>query len=510
MPPLADPTDYGNAPGQGPLRVGGVPAPSTTTDKDLPSTRSELSKVQMPAVEMERDLWGGDQTVKGAKQTYLPQSPGEEPDSYNNRLNLSVFFNFFRRAIEGMVGLIFSKDPELGEEVPEIIREHWENIDLEGTHGDVFLWDLEIDAMTAGHAAIFVEFPDTEGMQGNEEEEAQEVRPYWIPIRKEDIMSWRTEVIGGVRTLTQIVLRERNWMPKGMYGEVLEEQYRVLRRSPEGIIGWEVVKVGKDNEIIIVGMGTYPTQTEIPISEIQTSGSESMFVSSPPLIDFSYLNVAHYQQWSGYVWATHKSNVPFLFGAGITTKKADGTDAGPLVVGANTALLDGNKDAKLGYVSHDGAALGSTKILLDDLKSDMGTLALAMLAPQKRSAETAEAKRLDKSTADSALSVSARALQDGVENALRFHANYLKKPSQPEIDRKDLSIKINRDFEGMLMDASVMGALAALVKEGFPVGEALKILQQGGRVSEDADLETLETLWQFGQAMNAQTGPEAG
>ena len=504
---LADPTDYGNVPGQGPLRPGGQPA-SISGKKDLPSTRSDLSMNQQAAVEMERDLWGGTQSVRAQTVRYLPKAPGEETDAYRARLDRSVFFNAFRRTVEGFTGLIFSKDPVLGDDVPVEIVDHWENIDLEGTHGDVFLWELENDAISVGHAAIFVEFPETEGTQGNEEEVAQEVRPYWIPIRKEDMMSWRTEIIGGVRTLIQLVLRETNWVPVGEFGEVMRTRYRVLYRDPDGTVGFRVLVVGKDNSVTQESEGVYENQTEIPVAEIKTSGSVSMFVSDPPLLDLSFLNVAHYQQWSDYAWAIHMTNVPFIFGAGITkAKNEDGTPAGPLVVGVNTAVLESDPNAKMGYVSHDGAALDASKASLDDLKSDMGTLGLAMLAPQKRAAETAEAKRLDKSTSDSALAVTARALQDGVENALQFHANYLKRPGQGDL--KGGSITINRDFEGMTLNEKVMVAFGALVNAGFPPREALKGLQRSGWIEAEADLDALEVEWLMGIAAKGQA-PEMG
>ena len=153
------------------------------------------------------------------------------------------------------------------------------------------------------------------------------------------------------------------------------------------------------------------------------------------------------------------------------------------------------------YVSHDGAALGEAKAALDDLKADMGTLGLAMLAPQKRTAETAESKRLDKSTSDSALSVTARALQDGIENARGFHAKYLR--GTPEGG----SITINRDFEGLLLEAPVMAAFAALVKAGFPPRPVLLALQRGGRIEADADIDQLEMEWMMGIALNDQTPP---
>ena len=73
----------------------------------------------------------------------------------------------------------------------------------------------------------------------------------------------------------------------------------------EGVVGWALLEVTEKKTVIQVGEGTYPTQAEIPVSEIVTSGRVSMFESSPPLLDLAYLNVAHYQQWSDYATSIH-------------------------------------------------------------------------------------------------------------------------------------------------------------------------------------------------------------
>ena len=51
---------------------------------------------------------------------------------------------------------------------------------------------------------------------------------------------------------------------------------------------------------------------------------------------------------------------------------------------------------------------------------------------------------------------------------------------------------INRDFEGLLMEPDVMRASAELIKVGFPKRIALEMLQQGGRIGQDVDLDELE------------------
>lgn len=476
--------DSGNPPDSGPLREGGVPGKIASRDEDRPDIPSKAARAQQHAVEVCRDLWGGNERVKAATQKYLPQGAGEDDRDYANRLKRSFLFNAYRRSVEGLAGLVFQRDPELGDDVPPPIVEHWENIDLCGTHGDVFARDRLQDALNDGHCAILVEFPATGGTQSAAEEKV--IRPYWVPILKENILSWRTVNTNGRILLVQIVLRECTMVPDGDFGEREQTRYRMLYRDENGVVGFELLEVTSTKQVVVVSEGIYGNQEEIPIAEIITSGRRSMFESDPPLYDLACLNIAHYQQWSDAAWSRYKTNAPILFGAGFETPLND--DGTPreraITVGANTAIFQPNPNASLQYVAHDGASLDNSEKALETLKSDMGTLGVSMLAPQKRAAETAEAKRLDKATSDSALSVTARGLQDGLERALGFHARYMLLPSGG-------SIEINRDFEGLAMDPAVMTAFASLIAQGLPWDIALDQLQKGGRVAEDVDVETM-------------------
>ena len=108
---LADPLDSANKPGDGPLRVGGnstLGLPATAAN--LPSTLSPSAKRQLPAVLLLRDLVEGAEQVRARGPVYLPQSPGETPNNYNDRLDRSVFFEFIGDTIEGLTGMVFRKD----------------------------------------------------------------------------------------------------------------------------------------------------------------------------------------------------------------------------------------------------------------------------------------------------------------------------------------------------------------------------------------------------------------
>lgn len=488
-PSIMDPINFGNPPGQGPLRVNGVnlPAAYVSTKGDLPSTRSASSQAQQPDVVMVRDLWMGNRAIHLKTTEYLPRSPGEDLRNYQMRLTRAVFVNVFRNTIEGLVGFMYRADPQLGEDVPSAIHELSENIDNAGTHLDVFLRDLTADAMTAGHAAIFVEFPKTGGAQSLGDERGT-VRPYWLPIRKENIMSWRTLNEGGHLTLTQIVLRECTYVPDGAFGDKELTQYRVLYRE-NGTVGFRLLEVSQDQKTVLVrDEGTYPTLTEIPIAEIRTSGHIGLFESTPPFLDLGYLNLAHYRQWSDYDTGIYATNCPIWVETGIDVPI--GPDGKPLeqqiTLGPNSYRRFTNPQAKAGYSSHDGAALGATKQSLDDLKQDMAALGLAALQSQKRVAETAKAKELDKGTTDSALAVTARGVQDGVEKALDFTAQLMG------LDEGG-SIEINRDYGDMVMDAPTMLAYATLADTlSLPIRVVLEKLVEGHVLPDNTDIDALE------------------
>lgn len=499
--PPFDPTGYGQQPGNGPLRYGGIPLNVPIRDnRMLPSARSHESEEQVASAELMRDLFEGPEEVRRAGARYLPQDPGEDPTNYQGRLKRSVFFNATRQTVDGIVGMIFRRDPVLGEDVPEEIQADWENIDGAGTHGAVFTRQVEQDAVMVGHAAILVEFPATGGTQ-TLADERQGVRPYWVPIEKEAILSWRTTIEGGRRVLTQLVLEECQWVADGAFGETEQTRYRVLRRDPTlpNPVTYQVLEVTDDQRVIEVASGFYSNQTEIPIAEVSTSGSEGLFESRPPLLDLAYLNIAHYQVLSDHLNSIHKTNVPIFTTIG-ATMPARGDSQPTQILGPNTGLaLPAGGDAK--YVSHDGQALGSSKAMLDDLKADMATMGLAMLAPSKRVAETADAKRIDKAATDSSIAVMARGLQDAIERCLQFHANYLRLPEGG-------SVTVNRDYDQLALSAQQVQALSALVANGQLSLETLwQTLAQGNVLPDDFDPDSEKAMLEADAAIKAANAP---
>jgi len=120
-----------------------------------------------------------------------------------------------------------------------------------------------------------------------------------------------------------------------------------------------------------------------------------------------------------------------------------------------------------------------------DLRSDMASLGLAMLAPDKRQAETATAKRIDRTQTDSVLATAARSLQDGIERALMFHAEFLGLDAE-----EGGSITVNREFAETTMDPATLRAYTELVAGGSLSIETLwTIMAEGGQLPDDFDAD---------------------
>ena len=121
---------------------------------------------------------------------------------------------------------------------------------------------------------------------------------------------------------------------------------------------------------------------------------------------------------------------------------------------------------------------------------------------QKLSAETAEAKRIDRSQGDSTMMVIAQNMQDLIDNCLTYHAEYL---NITEVG----SSYVNRDFLGARLEPQEIQALLQLYTAGTITQETLlQNLADGEVLGDDFDVqEELEATQTGGMIEMAQPQP---
>lgn len=418
-------------------------------------------------------LMNGTRAMREAGVIYLPQEPAESDNAYCIRKARSTLFNGFRKTVRDMAGKVFAKPIALGEDVPPQLVTYAENIDLAGRALNVFALDVFTDALQVGIAHILVDMPPSlpEGAT-RADEYATGNRPYLCHVRAEDLIGWKSETIGGVETLTQIRIRECVEIedPANRFEKTKIDQVRVLEPG-----FYEIWRKVKDSWAMVVSGKT--SVDAITLATVYTNRAGFM-QGLPPLQDLADLNVAHWQSASDQRNILHVARVPILFGSGIPE------DAPNIQIGASTMSRTADPAAKLSYVEHSGAAIGAGRDDLKDLEGHMQALGLELILPKSGDA-TATGEAIDQAAMNAPLAIMAAALQDALELAFGYMAEYdgLGKDAGG-------SITVNTDFGVSMRDTADLTTLLAARNAGMITGATfLKEMKRRGVLADDIDLD---------------------
>ena len=403
------------------------------------------------------NLGGGTYEMRSKHRRYLPQEPREIDESYDNRLARSVCPPYYQRLERMLAGMLTRKPVRLND-VSDTIREQLFDVDLQGNDLNVWTYETARKMIRYGHVGILVDAPaEANG------------RPYWVTYTPREILGWRTEFIDGEQKFTQLRLLEKVIEPDGDYGEVQVEQVRVLTPG-----AFEIHRKNNNGDFAIHDEGT-TTLNEIPFS-IAYSNRVNLMESRPPMEDIAELNLKAYQTQSDLDNQLHISAVPMLAFYGFP-QTAEEVSAGP---GEAIAFPS---DGRAEYIESKGTSYNAQFQRLEQIEEQINALGLAAVLGQKLSAETAEAKRIDRSQGDSTMQVVAQQTQDMIDNCLIFHAKYLS-------DNGSGSCFVNRDFLASRLDPQEIGSLLQLFTSGTITQETLlRQLHEGEVLGDEFDIE---------------------
>ena len=403
------------------------------------------------------NLMGGSYQMRKRHRDYLPQEPRELDEAYDNRLARSVCPPYYQR-LERMLAGMLTRKPVRLIDVPDVIRENLFNVDLQGNNLDVWTYLASRLAIRYGHVGVLVDAPaDANG------------RPYWVTYTPRDILGWRTELKDGEQKFTQLRLMEKVVEPDGDYGETIVEQVRLLTPG-----AFEIHRKNNDGDFQLFDEGT-TSLSEFPFS-VAYSNRVNLMESRPPMADIAELNLKAYQCGSDLSNQLHISSVPLLAFYGYP-QTSEEVSAGPGEAIAFPA------EGRAEYIEPSGKSFDAQYKQLDRIEQQINELGLAAILGQKLSAETAEAKRIDRSQGDSTLMTFAQQMQDMIDNSLIFHAQYLGNNSAG-------SSFVNRDFLAARLDPQEIGSLLQLYTAGTITQETLlKQLHEGEVLGDEFDVE---------------------
>ncbi|MFN9087360.1 MAG: DUF4055 domain-containing protein [Gemmatimonas sp.] len=465
-----------------------------------------------------RALMQGTEGVRALGPEALPKWPAEEPGFYRLRARIARLTRYYERTVEAVVGMIVASPPTFAEGPDARILADWEDIDRKGTHGDVFVRELTQEAIVGGFAAILVDAPPVpEGVTLTlANQQRMRLRPYWVLLRAEQLISWIIETPDMGRILTdwarglltedevarlaahevlrQVVIYEPTDVATGTFGTTSRNRYRVLRLESAGVTYtvWEHVPPGPDGtgehfRQVSTGTMTGARRTPLPAIPLAIAYPKRPavpFVSEPAFFGVAELNLDHYGLTADRRYLIKHTHSPTLYMLGVEQERDENGVEKPVKVGPNSVIRSRNADAKVGYAAAPADALTSSKEERDEIVRQIAALGMSFIAKDRQqSTETAKGRTLDLAAENATHATVARGVQDALEQALVFHAAHYE-ATEP-------SIEMHPAFAAPDADPQIAALLWQAVLNGrLDVDTWLDFLRTG-RVPENVDVAAI-------------------
>ena len=419
-----------------------------------------------------------------AAKNYLPVELYECQASYQSRLsraytNFSPFYTHLRNLV---VGAAIAKEIRLEDDTDPEWGDFIENVSLESHSINTFARSLLTAAVDGGWAGILVDYPDVGPGLSLAEERQLALRPYFVPIKCEEVLGWRSEVsterIGGQTRYGQRItqLRLRDWIDE----PDPDDEFQTLRRpavrvydQPEanGPCRYRLY-VSRETSSGKSFVNSYQLEKEgflsvpfIPFVPIYGGAQLGFMRARPLLYDIARLNISHWQLSADLSHQMHLTAVPKFVITGVAGEVA-------IETGPDKNLIFSDPGARAQWVGAPTDGLSAVMQRIQQVEAQMQSLAVVSMSMQRSGVESAMSKLLERAQGDSQLSVIVSGLEDGLNKALEMAAAYRGQQAPKLI--------LNKDFSPLTIEAAQVQTYSSLVTAGLLSHRTfLNVMQQG-------------------------------
>lgn len=441
--------------------------------------RSEVVRF-MPVWTTIRKVLEGAAAMKEAGDTYLPMPNPNDKDGYKSYLERAIFYEATGRTLEGLVGQVFYRDPEL--ELTSLL----EPLELNVDGGELTLIQQSKESVSTvlalGHAGLLTDYPNTEGGTTRAEQESGAIRPTIVLYQPERILNWRWTVEGSRRYMSMLVLEEFYDEDDDGFEVLREVQHRVFKIE-EGILR---VQVYRNLEVV---EDYYPTKGDgtawdrIPFAPMGSINNDPI-PDKPPMEGLAQLNVGHYRNSADYEDSCHMVGQPTPWGSGLTEDWVKEVWDGEIKLGSR-AFVPLPSGGSCGLIQASPNTM--PKEAMDQKEKQMVSLG-AKLVENKQVQRTATEVTSESVVENSILSSVAQNVTDAYLKALGFASEYANAPD-------DNVFSLSTNFEISTMTAQERAQLLAEWQGGgITWGEYRWNMDKSGITYEDKDTakETIE------------------
>jgi hypothetical protein len=434
-----------------------------------------------------RDTVEGEEAVKKAGTSYLPQPSGMDREEYDAYKVRSMFYGGTGRTVEGMTGLMYR--------IPVSYNDQ-DVTSYGGLFGTTFSDIVHMaskEVLVTGRCGVLVDYPEvnTEGMTVAEKE-ASGIVPYAVVYQAENIVNWKVDNQGNLTDvlLEYKVLEGSEYITERKHLSVDGGTYKVtIYRADEKTKAGK--KQYKEHSSVTPRVDGKPLRA-IPFVFINTN-SLSADITKPPLLDLANVNLSMYRNSADYEHGLHWVGLP--------TPIFKGAGDAELRIGSATGInLPSDGDAFM--LEFTGAGLQQLNESMANKRSDMATLGSRMLATEKKAVEAAETAAIHRAGEAATLQTIANNVSRGMTIVLQMIVVWdgQKEPLK-------YTVSINTDYNPTRIDAPTIKALLESAQAGrLGQEDFIKALQDGELVDRDRDPDVIlqeaqDELGQIGGTM---------
>lgn len=294
------------------------------------------------------DVLMGEQQIKYRKEAYLPNPSSDllltgKPEDqeyalkrYAEYLSRSVFYNVAERTMRGMVGQIFSRQPQL--DVPSDLKAFVDNIDGAGV---AFAQQAKLVsgcALSKGRAGLLTDYTNTSGAGATAEQIAiGEARPTIRFYNESQIVNWDYIQLGSQKKLSFVVLEE-TVNKRAEFAVSKVKQWRVLLLNDLGKYEQKLYRA--DNsvaEVLLIKGNDGNALDDIPFEFIGSESNDGN-IDYCPLYPIASLNIAHYRNSADYEESLFYTGQPTPVVTGLTETWLKNILNGRIVLGSRVAV----------------------------------------------------------------------------------------------------------------------------------------------------------------------------
>lgn len=344
-----------------------------------------------------RALWNGTVFMREQGEKYLKKSLYEKTQdgakTYKIRLDNAVLKNKYKSTINYILGQIFRKPlilsyTELKQELIDFFETFKEDVDNKGNDINVFLKDSLKNGLIDGVSFVVI---DTQNFKNDgktitykgkiypntiETEKKLRLRPYWLNIKLENIISVKVDWVDGKKQFTEFAYKE----------SILQEDNityitRVYKYSIDKIQIWELNSLNQ-TKLIEEKANEFGF---IPLSIFMCGEPISDYTAIPTLTDLAELNIAHYNAYSEHQSLMRYDRNPLWLAKSLETINPDGSNK-EITIGPG-AGLSGNEESDLKSVGVDSQSVVQSMQDLENLEKAMDEYTSSLTSSQNMTAE---------------------------------------------------------------------------------------------------------------------------